>query len=400
MFHGNPQHTGQSPFSGPTLPVVKWTFQTSGGIYASPVVSRGRIYVNSADGTLYALNLQGRVLWTSQVGRHLDGALHASSPAIGPDGTVYLAGCIHCNSYDRSAPPEGILYALTPGGQLKWNLTISNSGEGVDTLTSPTIGPDGTIYVSDVGFRVVAVSPDGTLKWQFRTNGEVVGSPAVAPDGTVYVGVDDPDLTDQCVLALNKCLLALNPDGTLKWGTLFLQTSGFSSPAVGSDGSVYVDGSSVASSGTQKWRNPKFTSPSIGGDGAIYGSIDNNLTALNPDGSLRWEFPIAKPSGPGNICCFYGIVTPTSAAIGANGILHYGVGVEAFCSCGPVPYGYGNATLYALAPNGSLAWKFTIQPTTPCDTFFCPSAFVSDPAIGSDGTIYVGTGDGNLYAVG
>src|SRR5207247_4825776 len=111
MFHGNPQHTGLSPFSGPAVPVLKWTFQTGAPIYASPVVGRGRVYVVNADGNLYALNLQRQLLWTFQTGRRVNLALHASSAAIGSDGTVYVAGCIQCNNYNRTAPPQGILYA-------------------------------------------------------------------------------------------------------------------------------------------------------------------------------------------------------------------------------------------------------------------------------------------------
>src|SRR2546423_1201045 len=88
------------------------------------------------------------------------------------------------------------------------------------------------------------------------------------------------------------------------------------------------------------------------------------------------------------------MVQSTSMAIGSNGILYFGVGVEGFCNCAPVPSGYGNASLYAVAPNGTLAWKFVIHPTVACATFDCPIVSVSDPTIGSDGTIYVGSGDG------
>ena len=207
----------------------------------------------------------------------MDLALHASSPAIGSGGTIYVAGCVQCNNYNRTTPPQGILYALNPAGQLKWNLTIPNSGEGIDTLTSPTIGSDGTIYVSDVGFRVIAVNPDGTLKWQLFTHGEVVGSPAVAPDGTVYAAIDDPGPPVGACRFLNKCLAALNPDGSVKW--TLQPGGGFSSPAVGSDGMVYVEGVAVASNGTLEWMERPFRSPSIGADGTIYGTTEEGSCA-------------------------------------------------------------------------------------------------------------------------
>src|SRR6266496_6505985 len=127
----------------------------------------------------------------------------------------------------------------TPPGNPLRDQPKRNPVEGVDSFTSPTIGPDGTIYVSDVGFHVFAFNPDGTVKWEVATHGEVVGPPAVALDGTVYVEIDDPPPTGSCQQVLNKCLIALNPDGTFRWG---LFSGGSSSPAVGSDGTIYAGG--------------------------------------------------------------------------------------------------------------------------------------------------------------
>ncbi len=385
MLHQNAQHTGLSPYLGPTVPFLKWKFQTGGAVYASPAVGRGRIYVGSDDGNLYALNLQGVLLWKFQTSSPI-----RTSPAIGSDGTIYLASYITSSSEQ----PEGILYAINPAGRMIWNLTLVNF-QGYDSLSSPTIGPDGTIYTSDVGFRVVAVHPDGTLKWQLITDGEVFDSPAVASDGTLYVGVDDPDPVGFC----DQCLLALDPNGTVRWGSI-PKRAGFSWPAIGSDGTVYINGYAINPDGTVKWGSSGFGSPSIAPDGTIYGSVDNGVFATNPDGTLRWVFPIERPSGSGNPCCFYGIVGLSDVAIGSNGILYFGVGVEGFCNCAPVPSGYGNASLYAVAPNGTLAWKFVIHPTVTCATFGCPIVSLSDPAIGSNGTVYVGSGDGNVYAIG
>ena len=46
---------------------------------------------------------------------------------------------------------------------------------------------------------------EGTLKWSFKTGGMVRSSPAIGSDGTIYVGSDDYKL------------YAINPDGTEKW---------------------------------------------------------------------------------------------------------------------------------------------------------------------------------------
>src|SRR2546428_4319135 len=202
--------------------------------------------------------MQGQLLWKFHTPCH-DFEFGAATPAIGSDGTIYFAGQI-CGG-ER---PNGILYAINPGGKQKWNFTNPNPGEGVDSFTSPTLGPDGTIYVSDVGFRIFAFNPDGTVKWQLATSGEVVGSPAVAPDGTVYVEVDDPGPPVGACQVFNKCLLALNSDGSVQWT---LRNFGeFDSPAVAPDGTVYVSGAAVSSNGTLEWEYRPFRSPSIGTD--------------------------------------------------------------------------------------------------------------------------------------
>ncbi len=390
MFHQNAQHTGLSPFVGPAIPFLKWSFQTGGAIYASAAIGLGRIYVGSDDGNLYALNLQGRLLWKFQTGFVI-----RTSPAIGSDGTVYLAGCLKCYAPIEgilagcqicAGRGEGILYSINPSGKLNWNVTIIPIEEG--SLSSPTIGPDETIYVSDVGFHISAIRPDGTIKWELNTFGEVFDSPALAPDGTIYIGIDDPDPSGLC----SQCLLALNPDGTVKWGALPHAVT-FSSPAVGSDGTVYIGGDAVNPGGTVKWHYPgPYTSPSIGPDGAIYTSGAGGLYALNPDGTLRWKFPTGEDAAfcvPSGNCSFVSFVQTTSS-IGSDGIIYLASGSYSF------DYrSYPNATflpgnLYAIRPNGALAWKFTIGPV-----------FGSDPlAIGFDGTIYVGSVDGNLYAIG
>jgi large repetitive protein len=364
---------------------------------SAPAVGLGRIYVGSEDGNLYALNLQGVLVWKFHTNSPI-----TTSPAIGSDGTIYVAGCLRCPFPSPAGGPEGVLYAISPDGRMIWNLTLANF-QGYDSLSSPTIGPDGTIYTSDVGFRVVAVHPDGTLKWELLTNGEVFDSPAIAPDGTVYVGIDDPDSQGVC---LSQCFVALDSNGAVKWG-LPIYGGGFSSPAVGSDGTVYVRGLAIDSNGTLKWQDRPFSSPSIGSDGTIYGSgsegdiygsIGGGLYALTPDGTLKWHFPLNSSGGscsPTGGCSYFS-VQESSVAIGSNGLLYVGVGVTNLPSV-------GNATgsVYAVSRNGTLVWKFGVGSIPGlCGPGYCQGLFlVSDPAIGWDGTVYVGSTDGNLYAI-
>src|SRR5690349_2886248 len=50
---------------------------------------------------------------------------------------------------------------------------------------SPTIGPDGTIYVASHDGGLYAIDRDGKVRWTFKTGDRSWSTPAVAEDGTV-----------------------------------------------------------------------------------------------------------------------------------------------------------------------------------------------------------------------
>ena len=154
-------------------PVQKWVFQTKNVVGSSPAIGPdGTIYVGSEDHHLYAINPDGTRKWAFETGK---GVL--SSPAIGPDGTIYIGS------------NDGKLYAINQNGSLKWAFS---TGKAVNS--SPAIGSDGTIYVASWDHCIYAINADGTRKWAFKTGGGVFSSPAIGPDGTIYVGSNDGKL--------------------------------------------------------------------------------------------------------------------------------------------------------------------------------------------------------------
>lgn len=218
-----------------------------------------------------------------------------SSPALALDGTIYQ-GTFH-----------GWLVAISPEGKLKWKFKA-----GHEIRSSPAVGPDGTIYFGSRDRKFYALTPAGSLKWTFATGAWVDSSPAIAPDGTVYFGSWDTNF------------YALTPDGSLKWqfptGDII-----FSSPAIGADGTVYFGSHdknlyALNPDGKMKWKfatGAQVTaSPAIGGDGTVYfSSTDGNLYALNPDGTKRWQL---------HVDCFTG----SSPVLDEAGNLYLGVSKE------------------------------------------------------------------------
>jgi parallel beta-helix repeat protein len=273
--------------------------------------------------------------WTYSAGH----AIH-SSPTIGPDGTIYVG------SLDKK------LHALNPDGSLKWAFPTEDW-----IYSSPAIGSDGTVYVGSDDNNLYAINPDGTLKWTFPTGYDVLSSPAIGPDGTVYVGSHDNNL------------YAINSDGSPKWT---YPTGGwvYSSPAIAPDETIYVgslDGKlhAVNPDGSPKWTYLAgyeiWSSPAIGADGTVYvGSRDNKLHAVNPDGTLRWAY-------------LAGGHVRSSPAIGTDGTVYVGS---------------LDSKLHAVNPDGTPKW-----------TFLTGGSIYSSPAIGGDGAIYVGSEDNNLYAL-
>ena len=93
-------------------------------------------------------------------------------------------------------------------------------------------------------------------------------------------------------------------DGTVKWSVPTSNNLTWSSPAIGTYGTIYIgsgDGGiyAVSSDGIPKWTYRTGASiqasPAIGADGTVYvGSLDNKVHAVNPNGSL---YAIGRSSG-------------------------------------------------------------------------------------------------------
>ena len=124
-----------------------------------------------------------------------------SSPAIGADGTIYVAST------------DGNLYAITDNGTSgtqKWAFAI-----GSGAVYPPSIGADGTIYVGG-GNNLYAVNPDSSQKWMFATGSSVESTIAIGADGTIYFGSYDNNLyaVGACPCTTPTATATLTPTAT------------------------------------------------------------------------------------------------------------------------------------------------------------------------------------------
>ena len=408
MFRGNPAHTGVYATEGPKqTPAIKWAFHTGGPVVSSPSVADAVAYVGSDDHQLYAVDLAtGKEKW-----RFATGAMVRSTPAV-------AGGLVYFGSYD------GFFYAVdAASGQLKWKFATPGEhrfeAKGLhgyfprtqtvpdfwDLYLSSPVVADGVVYFGSGDGNCYALdAATGAKKWAFETKGVVHSSPALV-DGTLYFGSWDTYLyAVDAATGREKWKFKTGEDPVN-----FNQTGIQSSPAV-VDGVVYFGcrDSNVyavdAATGKEKWRYkitwvnasaavfngqvyfgtsipaffvgldaktgkeqfkfdarvPVFSSPAIAGDFAYFGSFNGSLYAVNlQDGKLAWEFQTeaAKRNALG--------------AIAADGKLNY-----------PVVFTANSfEDMYAASVK-----------------LFSLGSIVSSPLV-VEGVIYVGSADGNLYAL-
>ena len=410
-FHGNIARTGVYESAGPTqLKGVKWTFKTGGAVVSSPVIADGVVYITSMDGHLFAIDQEsGKEKWNFKSRMPI-----ASSPAIS-GGLLYFvssAGSLAAIDVATGKPKwvfgtefERKFEAKNLHGYPSPAQTIPDAW---DLWTSSPAVVNGKVYFGSGDGNIYAVSADtGIELWKVQTKDVVHASPAVA-NNTVYIGSWD------------STLYALNADtGDEKWtfqagqdNTIHNQVGFQSSPAV-ADGVVYVgcrDGHVYAldaANGRKKWdynTNKSWVNgtPAVR-DGVVYvGTSDSSrFIAIDAkNGRLRWNFAA-------------GAYMFSSAAL-----------------AGDLAYvGDHNGKLYAVdVKTGKRAWEFQVDASKKDPMkllnadgslnqeafapvfgdfedmyidiyrFMSIGAILSSPAV-DKGVVYVGSMDGNLYAL-
>ena len=186
-------------------------------------------------------------------------------------------------------------------GDILWNYSLSNAQESLD-ISTPVIGPNGTIFagVYDIqgmsNYSLIAVNPNGTLKWNVTLDGTVIHSPAFDSSGMLHV------------YTTNGSIYSIYPDnGTVKWiYSLTPHQTGEATLTIADDGTIYLISSdnnvtAISPSGSLKWRYPvdpnQDTIPTVGADGTVYvgtgmGDVKASVYALTPDGILKWNHTI------------------------------------------------------------------------------------------------------------
>jgi eukaryotic-like serine/threonine-protein kinase len=410
MFRGNPEHTGiYSSGAVETLARIKWKFHTNGRVMSSPAVGLGMLYVGSTDGNLYAVDLEsGAQKWKFETKVRV-----TSSPALS-DGLVYFG------SYD------GTFYALDAAtGGLKWKFQTSGERRfegkhlhGIQPVTETMPDPfdyylsspvvwGGAVYFGSGDGNVYAIeAKSGALKWTFKTGDVVHASPAIS-NGTLFIGSwdsyfyaldaasgkekwhfktgEDHDIYNQVGIQSSAAVAdgmvyfgcrdsnfyALDAaTGEKKWVFNNKGSWVITSPAV-RNGKVYfatsdsalfyaLDAKSGAPVFSLKFKWPMFSSPAIAGHVLYLGSHQGKLIAIDLDAQkAAWEFQtdgsrqngaaLTKPDGTPNYEATFTEDFYDNLVIGVDKMLDVGAILSSPVIVDRVIYvGSADGNLYAL----------------------------------------------------
>ncbi len=252
----------------------------------------------------------------------------------------------------------------------------------------------------------------GDAPWAFQTGKGIFSTPIVDANGVVYVGSADHNF------------YAINSDGSEKWrfptGEI-IDSSGALLPGnvvifPSGDGFLYVlrmldgleltrfDARVAPHTGYNNWWEGNIA---VGYDGVLYaGNTNFNYYAINPDGKLRWTYATgannwsqAGISGKGTL--YWGSNDTFIRAVNALGkelwrkrTLGFIAASAAVGMDGTVYIGSFDSYFYALdGDTGKVKWRFKTN-----DHIYASAALAED-ADGNTAAIYVGSADGNLYAL-
>jgi outer membrane protein assembly factor BamB len=337
-----------------------------------------------------------------------------SSPAIDANGRIYIGS------------DDGNLYAINSDGSLAWKYYT-----GTMVRSSPAIDIKNRIYFvtgENDNSALTAVDIDGQYMWKLDLTGDCSGSsPNIAEDGTIYIN-------SWVISESIYYLYAINPDGTMKWQyeTDAQKSSYYDSywipeaPAIGAKGTIYVTAQhlyGINPDGTFKWKYEHYQGytfkdlsyPSVGngltasfteGETILFGCEKLYLTYLRYDGvgMYRWVlsnkdygyyYPVTSPSNSATGASAFKCSNFTCLVTDATGWIRY-VNTGNYTASSPVIdvndsiyVGSGDGNFYAISADGTKRGQLQ-----------CAGGIQSSPAIGADGTIYVGCDDGCLYAIG
>lgn len=331
-------------------------------------------------------------------------------PVIGYNDVLYMG--------ERALSPDSVnyFYAVDKNGNDQW---IFETNTFYANNSGPILGKDSTIYFASRNWNFYALKPDGILKWMVENiqDGFWPSWP-MAKNGDIYLGINDTliIISQTGFIKSKKFIPDLSPPMAFSTGgdTIFFYTGGFANTS-GSLNAADLNGNIYWS---YNFAILNWGIPVIDNQNKVYVfGADSQwtyyLSCIKPNGELDWNYNVGlflDFSAPtidknGNIIlnarkiinseekdCIVSLdyngnenwITPFEGDLNEHYINHGLVcDAEGKIYCGSSAGG----NFYCFDNNGELLWTLDLGELE----------YDSCPAIGSDGTLYIGTHISSLF---
>ena len=341
----NPQHTGVSPYVGPSSFSTLWSANSGGYIKCAPVVDgAGNMYIGLYGGknAVVSYDGAGNLRWTFTTSSWVWGL------ALSTDGTHVLFG-------DQTGKVRSI---SSTDASVQWSYQYPAGG----VYSAPSIS-GGVMFLGIENSMMAFSESTGAVKWTLDRPGQCDSTPALSLDGTVLY---------------------------------FGDNSGLITAAAASSGEVlwsYSTGAAVQSP------------PTVSSAGIFVGSGDNYVYALSSAGSLMWRvYSLYGTTGAaavsGSTTVYFGTWSPYTSLLALN----QQTGEEVWSY--NVPTGvYGSLVLDAagklyVASSGGVMYAFAASSGEVTASFTTPgtSQLVS-PVLSSAGVVFCAGNEGTVFAL-
>jgi outer membrane protein assembly factor BamB len=213
---------------------LRWKFETTEPLWAKPAIDPecNCVYLSAMDHRIYALEVQsGDVIWSTE---ELGGAI-VGTPAVSDEGVLYVGtfakemlalDAVSGNVLWRFPTQDwvwggpnldannlyfgdlsGTFYALErQSGVSRWQIQPE---AGSSIVGTPLITDDGIYFTNETG-SLVAVSPEGAIRWNQPLGTNLHSGPVQAGE-TILVATSNPE----------TLLIAVDSNGVQRWSLSF-----------------------------------------------------------------------------------------------------------------------------------------------------------------------------------
>ena len=395
-------------YGGGGSPIVKWNYPINGKSASSPIMDlSGVVYFGTDNGYIYGLtdyNYKALPLWPS--------------PYKSPDNNP-ITNPISFNAdyskicYTTSNSITSYLHAIDLSKNIlpqktSWSpISFPNEICGM-----PSIDENGHIYMATNLGNVYAYDiSNGQQLWKVQVNDFALSSIAI-------------DNNDRIYFTSQKGLNVIDSsNGSLEWVYLLDSSGGTvakSIPTIDASNNIYFGGfdsnnnylhSINATVRSFNWKYKVDAAiqcmPIISNNQNIYfGANDGFIYDLSGNGSNPFTSPIVpmymlNPQHTG-LSTYHGPSTTPALFLSKNFAatnlyVSPSIGIA---SDGTIYIGSNNGYVHALNPIGlTTKWSVQVNNTTDVNLFTSPNSMYTTPAIGQNGTIYIGSNEGYLYAL-